>query len=116
MQDQVLDIVVRWTDDVAGDNSPHPGGKVFYSAPGKLQLWFYVRDQEMRKHFFSVNLNGGPDPIMTAEGLPENGEISWGLVQIGATVWKVRPSVVCSDLHAYLTVMNVPYPAPWLAG
>ena len=113
MSNVVHDLVLAWTDDPANDPRPNPCGKIYWATPERLQLWFFVRDQFDRKHFFSVDLNGGPNPVMSSDGKPVDGEISWGLVQLGHTVWKIRPSVDTPELHAYVTIIDVPFPPPW---
>jgi len=37
----------------------------------------------------------------------------WNLVQLGATVWKLTPSILNELLHGYVTIVGVPDPAPW---
>ena len=39
----------------------------------------------------------------------------WQLVRLGPGVWDISPSVVVQgQLHAFLTLVDVPEPAPWL--
>lgn len=37
------------------------------------------------------------------------------MVKLGPTVWKLSPSIMHESVHAYVTVVGVPDPAPWEA-
>lgn len=54
-----------------------------------------------------VNFDG--DPLEGSATIPPR----WVLRKIGATVWKLSPSVLHPMLHAYLTINETPDPAPW---
>jgi len=49
------------------------------------------------------------------DGDPQDGaQPRFVLRQLGATVWKLAPSILSDRLHAYLTIIDVPEPAPWI--
>lgn len=55
-------------------------------------------------------------PISSAgwAGKRPDGSFCWAIVQLGPTVWEVLPSVhIPGQLHAYVTIIGVPSPAPW---
>ncbi len=48
------------------------------------------------------------------DGEPQDGPPPrFVLVRLGATVWTLVPSVLAQNLHAYITVIDVPDPPPW---
>jgi hypothetical protein len=54
------------------------------------------------------------DPSLKEMGPKPDGSFVWGLIQLGSTVWEVHPSVhLPGQLHAYVTLIGVPSPAPW---
>lgn len=62
-----------------------------------------------KRYFYALPVEPGAGPKQLSPN-----QISWGFVRIGATVWEVMPSVhVPTQLHAHVTVINVPVPAPW---
>lgn len=60
------------------------------------------RGTRQQVHFIDVNVDG----ICRAD--------RWDLVKLAPTVWDIPMSVhVPGQLHAYITLLNVPDPAPW---
>jgi hypothetical protein len=50
------------------------------------------------------------------DGEPDDEAPRFVLTRLGAGVWKLRPSILHESIHAYVTVINVPEPAPFERG
>ncbi len=94
--DQVtLDLVLRYGTEV----------RMLCAAPPRL----LVVARNHRGQSFQVML----EPHL--DGQPEDGPpVRFVLFPLGPSVWKLSPSLtVPSVVHAYLTLVGVPEPAPW---
>ena len=101
----VIRVHARWAKsvpEVLGSPTGPALCHVWRDEEGKWQLAFSVqRDKLRQRHFMDV------DP----DGLREN---RWALLKLAPGVWDVLPSIVVPDqIHAFVTLVNVPDPAPW---
>jgi hypothetical protein len=39
--------------------------------------------------------------------------VAWGMERLGPGVWTLDPSIIVGDVHAFVTLVGVPEPAPW---
>jgi len=92
-----LDIVVKWADliGVAGT------AKVMGST-----LILCAFNHRKQKVMLNVPLSDEPARI--------GRDPRWNLIRLGPTVWKLTPSILDARLHGYVTIVEVPEPAPWL--
>ncbi len=92
-----LDLVLRMGDKL------QPGGFIS-TAPHVIMA-------------LAVNHKGEKVQVMLelhADGAPEDWPVRFLVYKLAPTVWKVAPSLtVPGMLHAYLTLVGVPSPAPW---
>jgi len=93
-----LDIVLKWAETIGGAGTAKVMGAT---------LILCAVNHRRQKVMMNVPLSDeaariGRDP-------------RWNLVRLGPTVWKLTPSVLDERLHGYVTIVDVPEPAPWLA-
>ena len=106
--DVVLDIVLRWA---WAETIGALGARVMADEPGNPEsawkLWFVTKNH--RGEYVSLSAR------VHFEGKPEEGPPArFVLGKLGPRVWKLAPSVLEQGrLHAYLTIVDVPDPAPW---
>ncbi len=96
----VLHLVLRWTERAfAAPNTAR-------WKPGQLAiLAVNHHGQRVQTWLDNVHADGAP-----ADGPPPR----FVLQRLGPTVWTLAPSlVVPGALHAYVTLVDVPDPAPW---
>jgi hypothetical protein len=66
--------------------------------------------REDKQFYYAIPVGLHPATI----GPQPDGSYVWALVQLGATVWEVMPSVhIPGQLHAYVTLVNVPWDQQW---
>lgn len=91
----ILDLIFDYGLDV----------RVLSSSPTRILLCGKNHLGERFQQILEINLDGEPD-----NGPPPR----FVLLQLGSTVWKITPSLfVPSLVHGYITIINVPEPAPW---
>lgn len=106
----VRDLVLRWSERAIVDERPvHVGAVLRRPSDGKLDLLAGLRSERPHREVFSMAITEGPE-----EALAYPGEPRWWLNRIAPGVWKPSQSVRVGSLHAYLTLVDVPEPAPWL--
>lgn len=100
----VLDLVLEYTDGM-----PRVPG---VAAVLGNQFFFAARNHLGRAvgGYVPVHLDGEASPGDPEAGVPAR----FVLRRLGPGVWKLAPSVVTDDVHAYVTVIDAPEPAPWL--
>lgn len=92
-----LDIVVRWAETLGQLGT----AKVIGSS-----LILCVENHRGKKVILTVPLSSEPARI--------GSDPRWNLVRLGSTVWKLTPSILDERIHGYVTLIDVPDPAPWL--
>ena len=108
-KDVIVDLVLRWTPKVTGV----VGTVATVDAPGGLGgLGFMLFARNHLEQFVQltvyVALSGE-----THDGSEPGKEARWVLFKIAPGVWKLSQSIVSDRLHAYVTIVGVPEPAPW---
>lgn len=58
---------------------------------------------------FSTPVHFDGDPLDGSNGTP----LRFVLRKIGSTVWKLAPSLLHDQLHAYITIVDVPEQVSW---
>lgn len=77
-------------------------GRVVRNTDEWILLANVPRDRRRQHHFIPVDVGA------------EIHKSHWQLVRLGPGVWDISPSVhVPGQLHAFLTLVDVPEPAPW---
>jgi hypothetical protein len=93
----VLDLVLTWSDKI---------GKAGTATISKDGLTFATRNHRGEFVMLSAPVHyDGP----AEDGPPPR----FVLRRLGPGVWKLAPSVLTAQLHCYLTIVDVPVPAPW---
>ena len=93
----VLDLVLKWSERIGtAGTATVRNGSMTYAA----------RNHRGEFTMSSVDVHFTGEP---SSGLPPR----FVLYKLHPTVWKLSPSVVTDQLHAYLTIVGVPDPAPW---
>lgn len=88
--------------------------KVVQDAPGKWTMLLKIRGQDQDGKVLLLPFNVPVNPFSAAYSGPHDKPEAWGLEQLGPGVWSVEPSVIIPGLlHAFVTMVNVPEPAPW---
>jgi hypothetical protein len=107
----VLRVLLQWVDTPeevtrAAQNEP-PLGHVQKEAEGSLLLlWSVPRGNGKRQRFFTH-----VDQIESGVARRED---RWPLMRLGPGVWDVSTSIfVEGQVHAFVTLVNVPEPPPW---
>ena len=108
----VTHLKLRWTPSVMGSKLLCAASIVREN--GGLTLLIGLHDQQLHQHLFSFPCRvGGPDPITWAK--QGDALTRWGLSRLGPGVWSIDPSViVAGELHAFVTLVDVPEPAPFV--
>lgn len=105
----VLRVVAAWCESaeaaLASPRGPH-AAHVGRQPDGAWLLALAVQRhdeaQRRQRHFVDVAVGG----VLRAD--------RWSLVKLGPGVWDVSPSVVVpGQIHAFVTLVGVPEPAPW---
>ena len=102
----VLRVHLRWlpcVQDVMSSTSGLAVGHIFRDDAGAWHLAFAVQRGVLRRqrHFVDVD----PDGCHADR---------WGLTRLGPGVWDVKESIVVpGQIHAFVTLVGVPCPAPW---
>lgn len=91
-----LDIVLRWADLLGAPGTAKVMGDT---------LILCAVNNRKQKVMLNVPLSSEPARI--------GRDPRWNLVQLGATVWKLTPSILDERIHGYVTIVDVPEPAPW---
>jgi hypothetical protein len=93
----VLDLVLKWAERIgtAGTATVRDGA-----------MTYAARNHRGEFTMSSVDVHFVGEP--SSESPPR-----FVLYKLHPTVWKLSPSVVTDQLHAYLTIVGVPDPAPW---
>jgi hypothetical protein len=94
----VVDLVLRWSSTIgkAGTATVNDGALTFAA----------------RNHLGSFVMMSCP---VHFDGEPSVEPPRWVLWRLGPGVWKLSPSVKDERLHAYVTIVDVPEPAPFLS-
>jgi len=80
---------------------------------GGLELLLVFTSDQNRRIPFGFSIVDG-EPVYVGD--PKDGKmVSWGMRRLGPTVWMVSPSIIIPGLHAFVTIVEVPEPAPWAA-
>lgn len=98
----VLDLTLQYLDKM-----PKNTGYAFRSDAGVLVISASNHLGQPAYLSFQTHLDGKP-----FDG-DANTPPRFVLYKIAPSVWKVSPSVLSAMLHAYITVVGVPEPAPW---
>jgi len=113
----VAHLTPAWTEEIVG-SSIAAAAKIVedLTAPAGKKEWTMVLglvDGDGKQHLFSFPCRSGdPEPFGWKPGMTLS---RWGLRRLGPGVWTLSPSVhVHGDLHAYVTVVGVPEPAPFV--
>lgn len=101
----VLRVHSRWAQSVQAVTQAMMGppvSHVWRDEEGKWQLALSLqRGKKRQRHFLDV------DPDGTRQD-------RWGLMKLAPGVWDIPVSVVVpGQFHAFVTLVNVPDPAPW---
>lgn len=98
----VLDLVLTWADKIGKAGTAKVNGKELIFAAKNHRGVFVMLTTP-------IHLDGEPE-----EGDPEKGvPPRFVFFRLGPGVWKLAPSVLTEQLHAYLTIVNVPESPPW---
>lgn len=92
-----LDIVVKWAETLGA-----PGTAKVMGAT----LIITAVNHRKQKVMLNVPLSNEPARI--------GRDARWNLLRLGPTVWKLTPSILDERIHGYVTIVEVPEPAPWL--
>jgi hypothetical protein len=110
----VYHLTPQWTDTPMVDTRPLVAKIQSRAAHGGggLELVLVIETDDNRRPILGFPIGEGP---AVYDGLPEKGKmVRWGLRKLGPTVWMVQPSIVVPGaLHAFVTIVEVPEPAPW---
>lgn len=102
----ILHGIMRWRErpmEEQGLAEPHLGFVQRADDGSWVLLVNLNRVKKRQHHFFQVD----PRPLSRPRD-------RWQLLRLGPGVWTVLPSVhVPGQLHAFLTIINVPEPPPW---
>lgn len=102
----IMHVIALWAPAAAAIMSSPRGRSlacIHRLADGEWQLALAVDRGPTRRqrHFISVD----PDGVQKDR---------WGLVRLGDSVWTLARSVhIPGQFHAFVTLVNVPEPAPW---
>lgn len=96
-RDVVLDLVLTWSDTI---------GKSGTATVKNETLIFATKNHRGEHVMLSVPVHFDGESV-------DGGDPRFVLRRLGSTVWKLVPSVLTNQLHAYLTLVDVPAPAPW---
>lgn len=109
-RETTADIVASWSERVMED--PRPAVAFVAPRTPKLDGWDLV---------LKVLTPEGPRPMTVPIVIGEvrqmeDDQEEWGLIRLGPGVWKLSPSIISGDkvLHGYVTLVDVPEPAPFL--
>lgn len=97
----VLDLVLRYHPTL--DLSP---GEAFVTRNSLIVL---ATNNVREAYGLTVPLSRDGPPSDGQDGVP----VRFCLYRLGPTVWKLAPSIRVPRLHAYVTVVGCPDPAPW---
>lgn len=93
----VLDIVLQWGSGV----------RMVCATPLRFLLAGHNHLDRPFQQFIEPHLDGKPE-----DGPPPR----FVMYRLGPGVWKITPSLyVPTMVHGYLTLVDVPEPAPWIA-
>lgn len=92
----VLDLVLRWSDKIGRVGTAKLNGHSLI-----------VTAQNHRDEFVMATVE------INLEGKASIDPPRFVFFKIGPGVWKLAPSIKHDKLHAYITVVDVPEPAPW---
>jgi hypothetical protein len=102
----VLDLVLKYEEKVTGK-----AGTASVTARTSDGADLVIFAKNHRGNFVSMSV-----PVFFA-GPTYDGEdgppARWVLTKIAPGVWKPSQSILSPDVHAYVTVVGVPDPAPW---
>ena len=116
MVDQVCHLKVNWLEDYSDMNFQHAiVGKIIEDYKGQWTLLLRVRAFNQQKNKQVVLSFANPvDPFNVQWSGPREKPTAWGMQKLGEGVWALEPSLVIPDVfHAFVTIINVPSPAPW---
>ena len=106
----VMHLIAQWTDRVMGSPAS-PSASIVDEG---RTLLMGLLDQESRQHIFSFPCRVGPPFPPTYKKQGDRIE-AWGLQRLGPGVWNVEPSIlVDNSFHAFVTIIGVPEPAPFV--
>jgi hypothetical protein len=94
---------VMTPDESAAFDAMIESARALVRCADEWQLVFAVdRGKDRRqRHFVSVD----PDAVQSDR---------WHLVKLGPTAWDIPQSIfVAGQIHAFVTIVDVPSPAPW---
>lgn len=99
----VLDVVLTWADTIGEQGRC----KVVYTP--EADTWSLLMG--LRNHLNEKFLHG---VVVHFDGEPVAGtDPRFMLRKLGPGVWKLSPSILAPKIHAYVTLIGVPEPAPW---
>ena len=93
----VMDIVLKWNEEIF--HHLHTAKVVGDS------LFIFTTNHRSEPLQFVIDVHFSGSPCLKPP--------RWVLLKLGPTVWKLAPSILTEKLHAYITIINVPDPAPW---
>jgi len=97
----VLDLVFKWSESIGTAGT----AKVVHDGSSYVLLIFARNHQDAFVSLYTpIHFDGEPS---------EEEPPRWVLRRLGPGVWKLAPSIFADQLHAYITVIDVPEPAPW---
>lgn len=94
--DVCLDIVLKWAEKIGQPGTAKViGGAVILCAVNH------------RREAVMITVPISKEPARIGR------DPRWNLRRLGATVWKLTPSIMDARIHGYVTLVEVPEPPPW---
>lgn len=102
----ILHLIASWSTTPMSDRGS-PTVRVVKN-PSGWELILASETTTQRREMFPVPITLGAVPVVGSDNPV------WTLEKLGAGVWAVLPSLHFQGvIHAYVTIKNVPEPAPW---
>lgn len=107
----IVRAIALFQDDSAFTyKGPHAVASAIKDGNGRWRLLLAIQRDDKQFYYTICVARSGQN----ADGPQPDSSYVWALVQLGETVWEVMPSVhLPGQLHAYVTLVRVPSPAPW---
>ena len=96
----ILRVIAVWAPSVEAAMSARAGHNLCQLTPDAKIALNVGRGEKRQHHVIDVGSGAG-----------------WGLIQLGPSVWEITPPVwIKGQIHAFVTLVAVPEPAPWVRG